>query len=104
MPTATAPTRVGYTFNGYFDTSNATGGTQYYNANMASASVWNKHEPNVGETYLLYARWTVSMYTVTLDPNGGTDAVKTVQATFDSAMPMVLQGTATALTAPLRIG
>ena len=31
MPTATMPTRTGYTFNGYFDA--ASGGNQYYKAN-----------------------------------------------------------------------
>ena len=55
MPTAsvTMPTRTGYTFAGYYDTSAATGGTQYYTAAGASARTWNKTSNTT-----LYARWT----------------------------------------------
>ncbi len=53
MPTATMPTRAGYTFAGYYDTSAATGGTQYYTAGGASARKWNKTADTT-----LYARWT----------------------------------------------
>ena len=53
MPSgATAPTRTGYTFQGYYDTSSASGGTQYYNANMTSARTWDK-----ATDITLYARW-----------------------------------------------
>ena len=50
----TAPTRTGYTFGGWYDTSAATGGTQYYTAAGASARSWNKTANTT-----LYARWTV---------------------------------------------
>ena len=55
MPTAsvTMPTRTGYTFAGYYDTSATTGGTQYYTAAGASARTWNKTSNTT-----LYARWT----------------------------------------------
>ena len=53
MPSATMPTRTGYTFAGYYDTSAATGGTQYYKADGTSARTWNKTANTT-----LYARWT----------------------------------------------
>ena len=51
MPSATMPTRTGYTFAGYYD--NTSGGTQYYTATGASARNWNKTSATT-----LYARWT----------------------------------------------
>ena len=51
MPSATMPTRTGYTFAGYYD--NTSGGTQYYTATGESAKNWDK----AGAT-TLYARWT----------------------------------------------
>lgn len=62
MPTAglTLPTRDGYNFAGYYDTSATTGGTQYYTAAGASAQAWDK-----ASNTTLYARWTLKTYTVT---------------------------------------
>ena len=51
MPSATAPTRSGYTFKGYYSGTNGSG-TKYYNANMTSARSWDKSS---GGT--LYAYW-----------------------------------------------
>jgi len=82
MPAATAPTRAGYTFAGYFDTSAASGGTQYYNSNMTSARNWDK-----AGTATLYARWTANLYTITLNLNGGTGVIASVPVTFAQAMP-----------------
>ena len=62
MPSATMPSRTGYTFQGYYDTSVETGGTQYYTATGASARTWNKTSATT-----LYARWapnTNTAYTV----------------------------------------
>jgi hypothetical protein len=53
MPSATMPTRTGFAFQGYFDTSAATGGTRYYNANGTSARNWDKTSNSI-----LWARWT----------------------------------------------
>ena len=55
MPTisTTAPTKTGYTFGGWYDTSAATGGNQYYTASGSSARTYDKTS---GTT--LYARWT----------------------------------------------
>ena len=51
MPSATMPTRTGYTFAGYYD--NTSGGTQYYTATGESAKNWDKAAATT-----LYARWT----------------------------------------------
>jgi uncharacterized repeat protein (TIGR02543 family) len=64
MPTATKPTRTGYTFGGYWDATS--GGTQYYTSSMTSARSWDKTENTT-----LYARWTINSYTVTFNSNGG---------------------------------
>lgn len=81
MPTATAPTRTGYAFAGYWDATS--GGTQYYSAAMASLRTWDK-----ATTATLYARWMANTYTVTFDKQGGTGGSNTVTATYSSAMPV----------------
>ena len=65
MPSATMPTRTGYTFQGYYDTSATTGGTKYYNANGTSAKNWDK----AGDT-TLWARWTANQYSITYKDQG----------------------------------
>ena len=91
MPSATAPSRTGYTFMGYFTEPNG-GGTQYYDENMVSVSYWNiTTNPST-----LYAKWTVKQYTVNLDKQGGTGGTSSVTVNYDSAMPSA--------TAPSRTG
>ncbi len=63
MPSATAATRVGHTFNGYFTATS--GGTKYYNADMSSALNWN-----IAANTTLYAQFTANNYIVTFDGNG----------------------------------
>ena len=71
MPTPiTLPTRHGYTFAGYYDTSATSGGTQYYTATGASAHNWNQNTGGTG----LYARWIPNTYKITLDNQGATTA------------------------------
>ncbi len=65
MPTATAPTKSGYTFGGYYTATNG-GGTQYYNASMGSVRNWDKTSENT-----LYANWIANTYTITANANGG---------------------------------
>ncbi len=91
MPSATMPTRTGYTFNGYFDA--ASGGTRYYNANGSSARTWNKTANTT-----LYAQWTANKYTVTFDKQNGTGGSANVSATFDAAMPAATMPTRTGYT------
>ena len=83
MPSATMPTRTGYTFKGFYDTSASSGGTQYYTAAGASARAWNKTSNTT-----LYARWTAKTSALTFNANGGTGNMTTgLTATYGSAMP-----------------
>ena len=66
MPSATKPTRLGYTFGGYYTLQNG-GGTQYYTASCASARTWN-----IASNTILYAKWTANAYELNVHPNGGT--------------------------------
>ena len=75
----TAPTRTGYTFGGWYDTSASTGGTQYYTASGASARTYDK-----ASNTTLYARWTYSATpsisrtnhnTFTVSANGGSQYI-----------------------------
>ncbi|MEM5948388.1 InlB B-repeat-containing protein [Spirochaetia bacterium 38H-sp] len=58
MPAATAPTKIGYTFAGYFDSPS--GGVQYYMQDMSSARDWDKRQNTT-----LYAQWLNISYTFT---------------------------------------
>ena len=73
MPSITAPTRAGYTFNGYYTEANGKG-TKYYNANGTSAKNWDKTANTT-----LYAYWTLNTYTITYNLDGG--AVATANPT-----------------------
>jgi uncharacterized repeat protein (TIGR02543 family) len=67
------PTRVGYTFNGFW--SATSGGTQYVNVNgTPTAATWT----TAGGT--IYAHWTANTYTVTYDSNGGSTPTMTTSA------------------------
>jgi uncharacterized repeat protein (TIGR02543 family) len=81
MPSATAPTRTGYTFGGYYTGTNGTG-TQYYTSSMTSARTWN-----LAANTTLYAKWTANTYTVTLNAQSGTGGTASVTATYDALMP-----------------
>ena len=52
MPSITVPTRIGYTFGGYY-TRTSGSGTQYYTSSGTSARVWDKTSATT-----LYAKWT----------------------------------------------
>jgi uncharacterized repeat protein (TIGR02543 family) len=82
MPVVTVPTRVGYTFLGYYET--ATNNVQYYQADGTSARSWNK----TGDT-TLYAQWSPITSEVTFDKQGGKGGTDNVTATYDSAMPTI---------------
>jgi uncharacterized repeat protein (TIGR02543 family) len=51
MPAISAPTRIGYTFGGYFDQPEGLG-TQYYDENVESTQDWDKRTAAT-----LYAKW-----------------------------------------------
>lgn len=61
------PQKTGYTFGGYFKNADGTG-TQYYNANGTSKTNWN-----IASNTTLYAKWTLTNYTITYNLNGGTN-------------------------------
>ena len=84
MPLATMPTRMGYTFAGYWDA--VSGGTQYYNANGTSTRNWNK----IVAATTLYAQWTENTATLAYNANGrgeapGNVTMKTSAATNAAA-------------------
>ena len=81
IPNITVPTRTGYTFGGYYTSTNG-GGTQYIKADGTSARNWDK-----AEAATLYAKWTAKTYTVTFDKQSGTGGTNSVAATYDSNMP-----------------
>ncbi|MBQ9514279.1 MAG: uL15 family ribosomal protein, partial [Clostridia bacterium] len=60
MPSATMPTRTGYTFTGYFDSNNV----KYYNANGTSAKNWD-----TASTATLTAKWQINQYPVSCPEN-----------------------------------
>ena len=101
MPTegVGVPQRQGYTFGGYYNKPNGAG-TQYYTADMTSATTWDIDErlldPQVTEV-TLYANWIPLTYTVTLDPQGGTGGTTSVTATYGQPLP-------SGLTAPTKPG
>jgi uncharacterized repeat protein (TIGR02543 family) len=91
MPSATAPSRTGYTFKGYYSEQNG-GGTQYYAEDMNSAHNWDiDTNPST-----LYAKWEANKCTINLDKQGGSGGTAYVTGTYDSAMPSA--------TAPSRTG
>lgn len=72
MPSATAPTKTGYIFKGYYTGTNGSG-TKYYDANMTSVNAWDKTS---GGT--LYAYWEKAQYTISLINSAGTTRTTTV--------------------------
>ncbi|MFS0725196.1 InlB B-repeat-containing protein [Paenibacillus sp. 1P07SE] len=86
MPAATAPSRAGYTFLGYFD--QPSNGTKYYDADMSSERDWDKAD---GST-TLYAVWTEIGH-ITIEYVVNHADYGTVSQTYESLNPE--SGTAT---------
>ncbi|HBF15564.1 MAG TPA: hypothetical protein DDW30_07810 [Clostridiales bacterium] len=63
MPFATAPTKKGYTFGGYYTSRNGKG-TKYYSANMSSSRSWDKTTNTT-----LYAYWIEDDNGIKLTPS-----------------------------------
>lgn len=62
LPEKTAPTKIGYTFKGYYEFPQDVGeGTRYYYDDMRSTYVWNKTE-----NITIYAHWNPKEYEVSL--------------------------------------
>jgi uncharacterized repeat protein (TIGR02543 family) len=84
----TPPTRTGYTYNGHWDTSATSGGTQYLNNTgrmVANAPLTTFLDTNANNNKL-YARWTANTYTVNFYRNhSSADTEKTApSATYDT--------------------
>jgi uncharacterized repeat protein (TIGR02543 family) len=75
MPSATGPTRQGFTFNGYFISS-----TQYYTNAMASARTWN-----IAANSTLTASWTANTYALSFDNGGGSGTMNNQSFTAGTA-------------------
>ena len=93
ISTISKPTRIGYTFQGYYTGTNGSGtkiidstgkivGSQTYTTNNTT----------------LYAYWTANTYAVTLDRQGATNGTTSVTATYNSAMPSITVPTKTGYT------
>ena len=92
MPKRTMPTKAGYFFDGYWNTTGA-GGVKYYNSDGTSAHAWDK-SGNV----TLWAKWVKPVACkVTFGKNGGSGGDNYVTATSGKPMP-------TPRTAPKRAG
>ena len=82
MPKRTMPTKTGYVFDGYWNTTGA-GGVKYYNADGTSAHTWDR-SGNV----TLWAKWRkAAVVKVTFGKNGGTGGDNYVTATEGQPMP-----------------
>ncbi|MBQ7977026.1 MAG: InlB B-repeat-containing protein, partial [Clostridia bacterium] len=80
MPSITIPTRTGYTFGGYYTSTNG-GGTQYYTATGASATNY----PSSGGPTTLYAKWTGNTYYVKYNANGDSGTMSNSTHTYGTA-------------------
>lgn len=76
MTAITPPTRVGYTFAGYWDaeTDNNGSGTQYYKADGTSNKNWDK---DTKDETTLYAKWTINSYTLAIASVGDVEISST---------------------------
>jgi hypothetical protein len=83
MPAINSPKRKGYTFGGYYSKKKGAG-TPYYTSAGRSAQAWN-----VASNATLYAKWTATSYTVTLNRQGGKGGSASATATYAQAMPEI---------------
>ena len=74
------PTRTGYTFMGWYDSSDYTKGTEYYTSENKSARNYNKTS-----NITLYAGWKANTFTVKYNGNGNTGgSTSNHTCTYDS--------------------
>lgn len=81
----TIPTKTGYSFMGWYDNSDYTKGTQYYN---------EKNEPVIlferTSSVVLYAGWKKMAFIIYFDPNGGTGGqTSNLNATYKGSLPVI---------------
>ena len=90
MPAITVPTRIGYTFGGYWTTMDGDG-AQYYTASGTSARAWD-----MASATTLYAKWTANEYVVSFDLQDGMGVSASKTVAYAAAMPEI--------TIPIRTG
>ena len=78
---ATAPTLSGYTFGGWYSDSGCTEENRLGNAGQTIEKA--NFTKDVNGVVEAYPKWTANKYTVTLDLDGGTCSVSSIQVTFD---------------------
>lgn len=83
MPSATAPSRVGYRFGGYYEMADAYG-TMYYSSNMSSNVKWDKEKD-----VTLYAYWIPNTYTITFEKNGGVGGTSSIVVNYGEQLPLI---------------
>ncbi len=81
MPSASKPSRTGYTFGGYYSSKDGYG-IKYYDSNMLSVKKWDKDD---GAT--LYAYWIKNTYTVTFNKNNGSGGTTSISVRYNEKMP-----------------
>ena len=80
----TAPTRTGYTFSGWYKEA-------------ACTNAWNFSTDLVTTNTTLYAKWTINVYTVTFDSQGGT-SVASVNTNYNTTISTPTEPTRTGYT------
>ena len=76
--TSTLPSKVGYTFMGWYDNSDYTKGKQYYTDKNKSARSYDKKAATT-----LYAGWKANTFTVSYNSNGGSGSTASHTCTYD---------------------
>ena len=90
MPTisTTKPTKTGYTFGGWYNTSATTGGTQYYTDEGKALRIYDQTND-----ITLYARWSANSYTIEFNGNGNTGgSTASITCTYDVACKLTKNG------------
>ena len=78
MSSATAPTKEGYSFDGYYVNTSGIG-KKYYDNNMSSVNNWD-----IDSDTTLYANWIADSYTLTFDKQSGDSIdINSKQITFN---------------------
>jgi len=100
---STAPTRTGYTVEGYYTDAACTAANKVLTntgavvsstvSGYTTSGTWTRETTPTK----LYTKWTAKTTTVSFNPNGGTGATSNKTATYDQAMP-------TPITCPTRDG
>ncbi len=85
MPEATAPSREGYNFEGYYTQEDGYG-TKYYDSEMNGVIAWN-----ITGNATLYAYWVAETYNITLEFNAeaGAGGTTRVTAIYNEDLPSI---------------